>query len=250
MKKSLLVGIALAAVTTFSVMAAELKSPVFKAPPPFPPAYQVYSWTGCSFGGRFGGGWASTSYSDPSSSPVTGNRGSIAANNVVGGGQVGCDYQSGPLVFGIQGMFDGADISGRAIDSVDPAFVEAARVRWFGTLTGRIGYTVMPSALLYVKGGGAWVHDRYDDVISATNTVDASADHTRSGWTVGMGGEYSFAPNWSTFVEYNYLDFGTGTVAFTGSTAPFSFQVNQHIQAIEVGFNYRFNFAMPTPARY
>ena len=32
---------------------------------------------------------------------------------------------------------------------------------------------------------------------------------TRTGWTVGVGSEWKFAPNWSAFVEYNHADFGT-----------------------------------------
>ena len=30
----------------------------------------------------------------------------------------------------------------------------------------------------------------------------------RSGWTVGGGLEWMFAPGWSVFGEYNYMDFG------------------------------------------
>ena len=34
-------------------------------------------------------------------------------------------------------------------------------------------------------------------------------NRTRTGWTVGVGTEWKFAPNWSAFVEYNHADFGT-----------------------------------------
>ena len=32
---------------------------------------------------------------------------------------------------------------------------------------------------------------------------------TRSGWTIGGGVEWMFAPHWSAFLEGNYMDFGT-----------------------------------------
>jgi outer membrane immunogenic protein len=35
-----------------------------------------------------------------------------------------------------------------------------------------------------------------------------SASKTRTGWTVGGGVEWRFAPQWSAFLEGNYYDFG------------------------------------------
>jgi outer membrane immunogenic protein len=59
-----------------------------------------------------------------------------------------------------------------------------------------------------------------------------------------------FAPNWSVFVEYNYINLGTHTEAFS-TTPPFSFQINQHIQTIVLGLNLRFNLGgAPIAARY
>lgn len=77
-------------------------------------------------------------------------------NDVVAGGQVGCDYQGGAWVFGVQGMGDWTQIKGRFFDSTTGAFDESAQARWFATATGRIGVTMTPQALLYAKGGAAW----------------------------------------------------------------------------------------------
>ena len=35
-----------------------------------------------------------------------------------------------------------------------------------------------------------------------------SASKTRTGWTIGGGVEWRFAPQWSAFLEGNYYDFG------------------------------------------
>ena len=66
---------------------------------------------------------------------------------------------------------------------------------------------------------------------------------------------YMFAPNWSVFVEYDYLDFGTAHVFFgfpAGSIpANNTFQISQHIQAILAGINFRFSLGGETvAARY
>ena len=61
-----------------------------------------------------------------------------------------------------------------------------------------------------------------------------------SGWVVGGGVEYAFAPNWSGKVEYDYMGFGNQTVNYPITTAgPVSF-THQNLQAILAGLNYRF----------
>jgi outer membrane immunogenic protein len=118
-----------------------------------------------------------------------------------GGGQVGCDYQVGQWVIGARNMFDGTTINGGAT--------------WFDTLTGRGGYLVQPNVLLYAQGGAAWAE--------TTNTT---------GWTVGGGVEWMFVPRWSTFLEYNYMDFGTVSGTFGSARSD--------TQTVLVGLNYKF----------
>ena len=100
-----------------SSTAADLGTrPIYQPPPPPPP---VFSWTGCYVGANVGGGWASKSSNDVAGA-VTGvagtDLGSHTASGVIGGGQVGCDYQAGAWVFGVQGMFDGSGMEGSNTD--------------------------------------------------------------------------------------------------------------------------------------
>src|SRR5215510_8332354 len=83
-------------------------------------------------------------------------------------------------------------------------------IPWIETLTGRVGFAVMPSMLLYVKGGGAWVRDN----ITATfgGATIGTGIITPTGWTIGAGGEFLFLGNWSVFAEYNYAGFGNNQV--------------------------------------
>jgi outer membrane immunogenic protein len=164
------------------------------------------------------------------------------------------------LVLGVQGMADWSPkMQGRFFDATTAAFEEDAQARWFATATGRVGYTITPAALFYVKGGAAWSNNRYQDFGVQPNfcpgsptgcqSLQASTTVTQLGWTVGLGFEYMVTPNMSVFVEYNYLDFGTANVNFTfppGSIpATNTFQIAQHIQTIIAGVNFRFNFGGP-----
>lgn len=245
MKKALLANVALAAlVIGSSALAADMPRKAPAAPPAAAPAAPAVTWTGCYVGGNIGGGWALKDWANPSSNPENpGDRGTAALGGFVGGGQIGCDYQfSGSWVIGIQGMFDGASLKGDILDSFDPDFDLTNRVDWFATVTGRLGYALIPTGLLYVKGGVAWVHDR--DVVLESGVLFERADTTRTGWTAGVGFEYMFLPNWSAFVEYDYMGFGTRTVRFTAADGSFTetWDIKQNVQAVLVGLNFRFNF--------
>jgi outer membrane immunogenic protein len=255
-KSIVLAGVALG-LATLNAAAADLaarpytKAPVMAAP--------VYSWTGCYVGGNVGYGWSPTKWADNGVLFT-----SHDVDGVVGGGQVGCDYQSGPWVFGIQGMFDAADMKGHGTNLfLDPSgrVIDATKISWLATLTGRLGYTVQPMTLLYVKGGAAWARAKFNECCEPTLFIpdtlgplaDGVADKTRSGWTVGAGLEHMFAPNWSAFVEYDYIRLGDRTVTFSpinGGVTSFNYQIDQNIHTVLVGLNYRFGWANPVVAKY
>src|SRR5262245_51780962 len=110
---------AVAALAAFAgtATAADLRP---RAPAPYqPPPPPVFTWTGCYIGGNIGGGWASKSSTDAAGA-VTGvvgaDLGSHTADGFIGGGQVGCDYQAGFWVVGVQGVFEGSDMKGSNTD--------------------------------------------------------------------------------------------------------------------------------------
>lgn len=227
-----------------SAIAADLgaRAPApYQAPPTPPP---VFSWTGCYVGANIGGGWASNSSNDVAGA-VTGvagaDLGSHTASGFIGGGQIGCDYQAGVWVFGLQGMFDGSAMQG---SNTDPSslFTMSSQMPWLATVTGRVGVTAAPTVLVYAKGGGAWVRDNYTLAAVGGGTL-ANANTTQSGWTAGGGVEWAFAGNWTAFAEYNYFDFGTPGVTFTSAAdgvTTFPINIRQNINSFMVGINYRF----------
>ncbi len=216
-----------------SAQAADMRArPVYR-PPPLPAA--IATFTGCYIGGNLGGAWSDKSFQDQFN-----DYGGHTASGFVAGGQVGCDYQVGWFVFGIQGMGDWTNAHGSNAWLLG-GNVNNTDIRWFSTLTGRVGFVQTASLLFYGKGGGAWAGDDHS-IQSAVGTVLWTGNNTRSGWTAGLGMEWLFAPNWSAFAEYNYLGFGTRTIGFT-PVAPgvlFPVDVKQNVGLFLIGVNFRF----------
>ncbi len=201
------------------------------------------NWTGCYIGGNVGYGRARNEYGIDPAGPALAIP-DQTLNGIVGGGQIGCDYQFDPFVVGIQGTFDWTSMDGTGdpflFSKSNPGTVKA-QVPWIATLTGRVGYAFQPSLLVYVKGGAAWARTELN--MFTNSGLFANADVTRTGWTVGGGLEWMFAPNWSVFVEYNHLDFDNRSLTFTsvgGATFPIKF--GQNIDLVQLGVNYRFNW--------
>jgi outer membrane immunogenic protein len=223
----------------------------------------VYNWTGCYIGGNVGGGWAKVDQlqvgkvTPPAVFNPPGDFGSSTGSNVIGGGQIGCDYQfAGNWVVGIQGMFDFGNIDSQHTLPAFPTFYSTNRTKNEFTVTGRVGYLFAPQLLAYVKGGGAWArieHNMFGTV--PINFLSESATADRSGWTVGGGLEWMFAPGWSVFGEFNYMDFGSLNSNFTrGPLAVVNSEdvvrTRLQVEQFLVGVNYKFNFGGPLVARY
>jgi outer membrane immunogenic protein len=225
------IGIGMAVAAPLATQAADLgRIPAYRVPPPG----MITAWTGCYVGLNIGGGWVDGSVS----TPLTGNLGNVTAAGFSGGGQIGCDYQLGQFVVGLQGMANMADIRG-SNPQPGGAFTNSFNVPWHETLTARVGYSFLPMAMVYAKAGGAWVRDNYWTL--AGGTTVASAIATPNGWTAGIGAEYKFARNWSVFLEYDYLGFKDQQLSLI-NTAGVGVPINlsHSVQAVLVGVNFRF----------
>jgi outer membrane immunogenic protein len=242
MKRILLATVATVALASASAFAADLPqrpaykaAPVMVAPPP--------TWTGCYVGGNVGAGWGRAQVTDDR------NGAGVSGTNTgfVGGGQIGCDYQfAGGFVIGARDMFDGTSLksSGMFSDAnlAGGSGTLNSNTQWFNTLTARVGYAVMPNTLLYFQGGGAWTRTN-QTLTDATGAQVGQFANNRGGYVVGGGAEYMFAPNWSTFLEYNYMNFGTTTGTWTDTiacTGGCTASVKRDAQSVLIGLNYKF----------
>ena len=223
--------------------AADLpQRPAYAAPVMMAPAA---TWSGCYVGGNIGGAFGDASVTGPDGGTVSTNGSGFA-----GGGQVGCDYQfSGGWVIGFRDMFDGTSNkkSGTFATGALANDVVNFNNQWFDTLTARLGYAVVPNWLLYFQGGAAWGHTSTNVTFNGLQIGQTS--NTKTGWTIGGGAEWMFAPHWSAFLEGNYMDFGSnsGNVAVPGFgptglpiivSAPISGKATE--TTVLVGVNYRF----------
>ena len=240
MRKFLLATASLIALVT-PAMAADMRAALYKAPP----LAAVWSWTGCYVGGHAGGLWAKQKdwiVRTPGGAFFGQSLGGHEADGWLGGAQAGCDYQfAGGLLIGVQGDYAWADAE-RSHDSAREIGVAYhSKVKSLASVTGRIGYA-WDRLLGYVKAGGAWERDDYWATTIILGTA-YTARETRSGFIVGIGGEYAFTNFLSGFVEYNYFDFGTRQVAFTPQVVglgPAFADVKETKSVVRAGLNFRF----------
>ncbi len=225
--RTLLTGMIAAAAAGSSAWAADL--PVYKAPP----AVAAFSWTGFYLGANLGYGWAH----GESSTTVGGVTRSSAGNvdGLIGGGQLGYNWQTGDLVLGIE--IDGQFSDQKASASVSSAGItvtETDKVPWFLTARGRLGWAFADRWMVYATGGGGLVDVKSDFTISRLGTLSWEESH--GAWVVGAGIEQAFAQNWSWKAEYLYLD--TGTFSTTVLGVPANFRLKDNI--VRGGINYHF----------
>lgn len=200
--------------TATSASAADMP---LKAPAPayVPPAY---NWTGFYLGLNVGGGWTSG-----------GDFGD--ASGIIGGGQIGYNWQSvgSPFVIGLEADIQGADLSNSATAlgvTVD------GRLNAFGTVRGRLGYA-WDRFMIYATGGWAVTRTQLD----ATNGLVSVSNHDwSSGWTAGGGIEWGFADRWSAKVEYLFVNTGDIDMTLAGIPVGGNFDFN----VARFGINYRF----------
>jgi outer membrane immunogenic protein len=249
----------------------------------YPPPRPIYTWTGCRVGVNIGGGSARTSWNDPFGTVdgVPTYLGDHTASGVIGGGQLGCDYQVGRFVFGIQGLYDLTGMKASNIEAQPGTFEDRTGMTFAlgltnetfiqssANVTARIGYAVVPNVLLYAKAGVARNHNLYTITapgLQSTLTINpvtnqavrtappnfilALGNNSPVGPLVGTGFEWAvFGTDVSLFLEYDYMHFGTkqapllSTVTGPGDILPLD--ITQNVNMVLFGINYRFYGGAP-----
>lgn len=247
MRKILLATVAVAALTATTASAADMGRPYTKAPVYAAP---VYNWTGFYAGVHIGG-----AFGDDQDAVFTGAPGPAPAftsnsrnGAFLGGGQIGADYQFAPnWVIGIEGQISGLASNDRSF--VIGALALTDRTEWLASVTGRLGYTWGPG-LIYAKGGVAFRDDNGVNVTLAGVAQPFTLNREQTGYTVGGGLEYMFAPSWSAKVEYQYYNFDRTDVTSLAFVPATGVSYDTDIHTVKVGLNYRFNWGGPVVAKY
>ncbi len=224
-----------------------------KAPPP-PPA-PVFSWTGFFGGLNVGGSWgrARSEFGISSVTSIAASD-SVSPDGVIGGGQLGYNWQLDPnWLIGAEAdiQASGEKASATRFDTVDVEGVTSsyeAKIDWFGTVRGRLGYVFDRRILLYATGGLAYgrvsISGTSTDSIIGGGTLASTAFSNadmNTGWTAGGGIEgAAWDPRWTWKVEYLYLDLGTldatvlSGLTMTHTTTKFTDNV------VRAGLNFHF----------
>lgn len=264
-----------------------VKAPRY-APTP-PPALD--SWTGFYIGGNVGYSWGNAD-TDFNAAPITVNiinnppissvslpgfvgSESVKPAGIIGGGQIGYNWQfashwiagveadiqasgqkagndfSNPFSFNVRGGAGSSLVAGTAVTDYE------AKISWFGTMRGRIGYA-WDRVMLYATGGLAYGEVQLGGTRTVTGTVlglpplstTTALGHSQvnAGWTVGAGVEAALVGNWTWKAEYLYVNLGSlddpdvpgpRITSVTGGQTLTHTNYTDNI--LRVGLNYRFH---------
>lgn len=274
MRKLMLATVALSAIS-IQAIAADL--PV-RGPAPAPaPVFTAINWSGFYVGLNAGYTWGKADLGVthlPTQAGFNADPYGVALDNngFIGGAQIGYNFQSGSLVYGVEADLQYSNAKDRLGFGPLALFggalqagsfgIANSELRALGTVRARLGVTV-GSALIYVTGGLAF--GKIDDfsrsqygggvggAFDAFNYI-GTTDSWRTGYALGAGLEYAISQNWSLKGEYLYYNLGDHSVIGNPVTpnAPFQTRNNWsndgHIA--RVGVNYRFGGAGPVVARY
>jgi outer membrane immunogenic protein len=121
----------------------------------------------------------------------------------------------------LTGMFvPGGNGNSNFLISGQPENTYAVNTTWDATLRARLGWIPVQPVLLYLTGGGAWLHVEQASVCGTVPGLDYCSSvgfapsvvtdaATRTGWTAGGGLEAMLGGHWIARAEYRYADFGT-----------------------------------------
>jgi outer membrane immunogenic protein len=220
-----------------------------------------YSWTGCYAGAIGGYQWGRSKQSyggliGGAPNPFLPTGFDMTNNYDVNGGQIGgtlgCNYQTGNWVFGVEG--DGSLVatsvreppSANAIAlGLNPNFRFTTEQKWMATGRGRIGYA-WDRWLVYGTGGAVFGGFDLNNYGTALAALRVPSRVNKVGWIAGLGTEYHLDRAWSVKAEGLYADYGTmhyGDEPGTANGCPAGCangDVKMKSFMFRVGFNYKF----------
>ena len=140
----------------------------------------AFSWAGPYLGGNLGYAWGHRQYNPTKPSGFS------------GGVQAGYNWQSGPIVFGVEGdlQVDRRRRYVRAVEILQPV------VRH-----GRAAGSATPSTTSCFMAPAVW---RSANCAAKPSGFPKSTP--TAGWTAGVGAEFGLAQNWTAKIEYLYVD--------------------------------------------
>lgn len=235
-----------------AVLLAPAVASAQEAPPP------VFDWAGMYLGASLGAGLplrtgerlqAGSGFGSPVFDLYPP---SITRPGVTVGAQVGYNWRSGPLVWGVETDFSlldgrrgpsGVFLASSACAGL-PFFTLTSQpsADFFASIRGRAGLAY-GRALLYLTGGVAAGGARGPATLSiAGSEFEAPwAQSSRMKYVLGGGFEYAFADSWSARAEYLFLNQSLDTQTFdNGEGFVYASRIRNENHLLRFGLNYHF----------
>jgi outer membrane immunogenic protein len=246
MKKYLLATVAvLFAVTSAQATDLGVRGPINKAPESLP---YGDPWTGFYAGGAVGYGWdrgegtgsATTRFGAGEAPFATSPQGVVGGLHLGLGTRFGGNWYLGGEVAGGIGSIDGTP--------QDPGlFLKVnSKTHWLGSVSGRLGYIIVPNVMVYGRGGWAWAGAEFTAADAFGGIV--STKPVLSGPMAGAGVEAALTHNWIVGVEYQHYFLGDINKTAAGSItngevtlpAVFTARVSNNIDTVLARLSYHF----------
>jgi outer membrane immunogenic protein len=212
-----------------------------------PVAASAQGWNGFYVGATGGYGWGTSNQTGlippPPAAPVIilDDAKFSTSGGLIGGG-LGWNAQYGAWVFGVEGDYSYAAVSGHSGFCGTVGNSCGSRLESLGTLRGRLG-AVVNDWMLYATGGWAFGE------VSGFSTAKSSGQAMYTGWTVGAGIETRIAPQWAMKLEYLYTDLGDKDL-YQAAVPGFPETLAYTVNTVRIGINYSFApsvLAAPAP---
>lgn len=176
-------------------------------------AQVVANWNGLYFGGHIGHASSDTNWNFGNNSfynTAAGERAGFEGSGVIGGGHLGYNFQTGPWVYGLELSLSAGVLDNSKASPFFPATDSFKNdVNWLFTTTARLGYTISPWMLVYVKGGYASGEVETRLTSTAAGGTSGGSSEWHPGYVLGTGFEFAFTPVIRAGLDYSFISLGS-----------------------------------------
>jgi outer membrane immunogenic protein len=159
---------------------------------------------------------------------------------VIGGGQIGYDWQFNRFVLGVEAGGGGLDFDQSDVQYGGNDNFAHAKYDGYAQFTGRIGWT-WNKLLFYGKGGVGGVNVLNEAADLDGHSFDRASYTSKEDfeftWIAGGGVEWMWNCNWSVRAEYDF--YGIDDTHSTSRDGG-HYEHDHELQAVTFGLNYRF----------
>jgi outer membrane immunogenic protein len=248
MKRILFTSVALGVLGLMSpAIGADLpaytKAPVVVSP--------MYDWSGFYVGVYGGGGFGNHNLNNANGmgAPFANYTVNYDSSGAIGGGEVGYNWQSGNMVFGVEADGFWSGIKGSDANQFfagNPLVVaiDTTKLQDGASVRARGGIAV-DRLLLFFDGGWALGYLNHTNLVPGVGT-EVFTNH-RSGLAAGGGIAYAITNNLIGKFEYRYYDFGR-FVRNAPTTGVLPYTIDNTYSVVTLGIDYK--FGGPVIAKY